>query len=162
MSFRACPASCCLVGHLASTCPLVLHFEQYGSSGQSLFRCPGCLQGKQSCSSCPLDFSCCLLRFTPSPLVDFGMLHCGEPSTFWGATAAGMKGLADGLICDPLEGVVSGGLGCGSTCWGGNGVGGKGYIPGLLSHLSIKSISLVICSITAVVLYNSGNSRTSS
>ena len=44
----------------------------------------------------------------------------------------------------------------------GNGVGGKGYIPSLLSCLSIKSISLVIGSITAVVLYNSGNSRTSS
>ena len=44
----------------------------------------------------------------------------------------------------------------------GNGVGGKGYIPGLLSCLSIKSASLVICSITAVVSYNSGNSQTSS
>ena len=43
----------------------------------------------------------------------------------------------------------------------GNGVGGKGYIPGLLSYLSIKSTSLVIRSITAVVSYNSGNSRTS-
>ena len=113
-----CPASCCLVGHLASTCPLVLHFEQYGSSGQSLFRCPSCLQQKQSRSSCPLDFPCCLLHFTPSPLVDFGMLCCGKLGTFWGATAAGMKGLADGLICDPLEGVVGRGLGCGSTCLG--------------------------------------------
>ena len=44
----------------------------------------------------------------------------------------------------------------------GNGVSGKGYIPGLLSCLSIKSISLVIRSIIAVVSYNSGNSRTSS
>ena len=33
----------------------------------------------------------------------------------------------------------------------GNGVGGKIYIPGLLSCLSIKSTSLVIRSITAVV-----------
>ena len=44
----------------------------------------------------------------------------------------------------------------------GNGVDGKGYIPGLLSCLSIKSISLVIHSITAVVLYSSGNSWKSS
>ena len=44
----------------------------------------------------------------------------------------------------------------------GNGVDGKGYIPSLLSCLSIKSTSLVIRSITAVVLYNSGKSWTSS
>ena len=44
----------------------------------------------------------------------------------------------------------------------GNGVDGKEYIPSLLSSLSIKSTSLVICSITAVVSYNSGKSRTSS
>ena len=44
----------------------------------------------------------------------------------------------------------------------GNGVAGKGYIPSLLSCLSIKSTSLVIHSITAVVSYNSGNSQTSS
>ena len=59
------------------------------------------------------------------------------------------------------------GLNVGDGLWtkpetDGNGVGGKGYIPGLLSCLSIKSISLVIPSITAVVSYNSGNSRTSS
>ena len=46
------------------------------------------------------------------------MFCCGELGTFWGATAAAMKGLANELICDPLEDVVGGGLGCGSTCWG--------------------------------------------
>ena len=40
----------------------------------------------------------------------------------------------------------------------GNGVDGKRYIPSLLSCLSIKSTSLVIHSITAVVWYNSGKS----
>ena len=46
------------------------------------------------------------------------MFCCGELGTFWGAAVAGMKGLADRLIYDPLEGVVGGGLGCGNTCWG--------------------------------------------
>ena len=46
------------------------------------------------------------------------MFCCGELGTFWGATVAGMKDLADRLICDPPEAVVGGGLGCGNTCWG--------------------------------------------
>ena len=44
----------------------------------------------------------------------------------------------------------------------GNGVDGKGYIPGLLSCFSIKSTSLMIHSITAVVSYNFRKSQTSS
>ena len=50
--------------------------------------------------------------------MDFGIFCWGELGTFWGAAAAGMKDLADRLICEPLEGVVGGGLGCGNSCWG--------------------------------------------
>ena len=77
-----CPAVCCLgsfVGHFAGMFPLVQHFEQYGSSGQSFFRCLGCLHLKHIWSS--------------GPPFDLGIYFSGVLGTALGcASAAGMKG----------------------------------------------------------------------
>ena len=79
-------------------CPLVLHLEQYGCSGQSFLRWPGCLQLKQSRPSGALDLFSCLLLFTPSPFTDLGMCRCGELDTDLCASAAGMKGWVGRLV----------------------------------------------------------------
>ena len=67
-------------------CPLVQHLEQYGCSGQSFFKCPGCLCLKHVWSSG-------VLLFTPCPPFDLGALFSGVVGTALGcASAAGMKG----------------------------------------------------------------------
>ena len=93
--------SCCLEGHLAGTCPLVLHLEQYGCSGQSFLRCPGCLHRKQSHPSVALGLGAVLLFFTPSPFA--GMCCGGELDTGWCVSAAGMEGCVAGLVFVPIE-----------------------------------------------------------
>ena len=89
---------CCLEGHFAGMCPLVLHPEQYGCSGQSFLRWPSCLQQKQSHSSGALDLFGCLLHFTPLPFANLGMCCSGELDIGLCVSAAGMKGWVDRLV----------------------------------------------------------------
>ena len=95
-------------------CPLVLHLEQYGCSGQSFLRWPGCLQWKQSRPSGALDLFSCLLLFTPSPFTYLGTCCCGEMDTELCVSAAGMKGWVGGLVFvligDCCLGCVVGGI----------------------------------------------------
>ena len=59
--------------------------RQYGSSGQSFFKCPGCLHLKDILSSGAL-------LFTPCPPFDLGIFFSGVWGTAFGcASAAGMK-----------------------------------------------------------------------
>ena len=111
---------CCLDGHLAGTCPLVLHLEQYGCSGQSFLMCPGCLQWKQSCPSGALDLLSSLLFFTPSPFADLGICGGCELDTGWHVSAAGLEGWVARLVFVPVGDCC---LGCveGDDCgvfWG--------------------------------------------
>ena len=93
------------MGHLAAMCPLEQHFEQYGSSEESFFKCPGCLHLKHI-------LSLGVLFFTPCPPFDLGIFFSevlGTASSC--ASAAGMKDSAaglkpclkdDGCLCCPL------------------------------------------------------------
>ena len=89
-----------LLGQFAWVCPLVSQCEQYGPSGQSFFRCPGCPQQKHKRPSGPTFL-------TPFPSADFSTFGSCVLGTalFCCASAAGMKGWAHGLnVCLNGEG----------------------------------------------------------
>ena len=104
-----CPVAC-YFGFLQDTllglvCTLVWYFEQYGSSEESFFKCPGCLHQKHILSLGAIFFMPC------SPF-DLGIFFSGVLGTaFSCASVAGMKDLAaglkpclngDGCLCCPM------------------------------------------------------------
>ena len=90
-----------VLGHSLGGCPLVLHLEQYGDSGQFLFRCAGLLQRKHSLSS--LGLSWWSLCFTHSPLADFEMCCLGELGVCC-IFVAGINCFTTGLIFESKHG----------------------------------------------------------